>query len=105
MTPAAVTQRGFTTVIGQGFPPGDVVVVEIGGGLERPVTPDEIGEFRIPIAPAGILGLGNHPVQVDARTGVYDDVRSQLVVVLPTFEPQGPGGPAFGTSIIVTRGA
>ena len=105
VTPAAVTQRGFTTVIGQGFPPGDVVVVEIGDGLERPVTPDEIGEFRIPIAPAGILGLGNHPVQVDGREDVYDDVRSQLVVVLPTFEPQGPGGPAFGSSIIVTRGA
>jgi hypothetical protein len=105
VTPAAVTARGFTTIVGQGFPPGDPVVVEIGADLERPVTPDEIGELRIPIAPAGILGLGNHRVQVDARPGVYDDVRSQLVVVLPTFEPQGPGGPAFGSSVIVTRGA
>lgn len=105
VTPAAVTARGLTTIVGQGFPPGDPVVVAIGTDLERPATPDEIGEFRIPLSPAGLLGLGNHVVQVDARPSVYDDVRSQLVVVLPTFEPQGPGGPAFGSSIIVTRGS
>lgn len=104
VTPAAVTARGITTIIGQGFPPGDPVVVEIGQDLIRPVTPDETGEFRIPMTPAGVLDLGNHLVQVDARPDVYDDVRGQLVVVLPTFEPQGPGGPAFGSSIIVTRG-
>lgn len=105
VTPGAVTERGITTIIGQGFPPGDPVVVEIGGDLVRPVTPDVTGEFRIPVTPIGVLGLGNHIVRVGARPGVYDDVRGQLVVVLPTFEPQGPGGPAFGSSVIVTRGS
>lgn len=105
VTPAAVTERGSTTIVGQGFPPGDPVVVEVGTALDRAVTPDEAGEFRIRVTPVGLLRLGNHPVQVAARAGVYDVVRSQLVVVLPTFEPQGPGGPAFGSSIIVTRGS
>ena len=34
----------------------------------------------------------------------YELIETPLVVVLPTFKPQGPTGPAFGTSLLVTRG-
>ena len=50
------------------------------------------------------LTLGNFVLRVDPVPDVFDLVQGQLVVVLGTFEPQGPGGAAFGDAIIVTRG-
>ena len=105
VSPAAVTVRAFTTIVGQGFPPGDAVVVDIGGAKSVTVTPDENGRFQIPFSPFGVVELGSYPVIVPERPLVYTEVRGQLVVVLPTFQPQGPGGPAFGNSLIVTRGS
>jgi hypothetical protein len=44
-------------------------------------------------------------LRVDPVPDVFDIVQGQLVVALPTFEPQGPGGAVFGTALIVTRGS
>jgi hypothetical protein len=62
--------------------------------------------FRSPLsAVASNLELGHYILEVDALANVFELVRGQLVVVLATFEPQGPGGPAFGPeALIVTRG-
>ena len=54
--------------------------------------------------PGRILALGGYTVRVDARAGVYDLVQTPLVVQLATFQPQGPGGAAFGDTILVARG-
>jgi len=92
-TPAAITTSQFTTIVGRGFPPNqnfDVHVDPI--GLVLPITSDGQGQFRIPLSPLGKLTLGSYIL------------RGQLVVVLSTFEPQGPGGAAFGEALIVTRG-
>jgi hypothetical protein len=104
-SPAAVTLRGLTTVIGQGFPVGQGFEVHIGDGLVVPVVADGSGTFRIPLSPlAAGLRLGSYVMRVNAMATVFDEVRGAMVVVLPTFEPQGPGGPAFGEALIVTRG-
>ena len=66
-------------------------------------TADESGRFRIPFSPLGKLPLGGHVVGVAGRPLVYDAVETPLVVVLSTFEPQGPGGPSFGSNVIVAR--
>ena len=58
----------------------------------------------MPFSALATLGLGHYFLEVDPLPGVFDLVRGQLVVVLPTFEPQGPGGPVFGENLIVTRG-
>jgi hypothetical protein len=104
-SPGAITVRGITTIIGRGFPPGGTFDVEIGGtGHVVTATADPTGAFRIPFTALGTLELGNYVLEVDALASVFDVVRGQLVVVLSTFEPQGPGGPAFGEALIVTRG-
>ncbi|HZI46118.1 MAG TPA: choice-of-anchor D domain-containing protein [Ilumatobacter sp.] len=104
-TPAAITTSQFTTIIGRGFPPNQSFDVHIDPtGLVITVTSDAQGQFRIPISPLGKLTLGNYILRVDPLPDVFDLVRGQLVVVLATFEPQGPGGAAFGEALIVTRG-
>jgi hypothetical protein len=104
-SPAAVTERGITTILGQGFPPGDSFTVRfLNTTTSIPVVADGQGMFRIPFTPLGKIELGAYVLQVDGVPGTFDDVKTQLVVVLPTFEPQGPGGPAFGEALIVTRG-
>jgi hypothetical protein len=64
---------------------------------------DESGRFRIPFSPLGQLPLGSHALRVAGRPLVYDAVETPLVVILSTFEPQGPSGPLFGSSVIVAR--
>ncbi len=104
-SPEAVTDRAISTIIGQGFPPGKPVVVQIlDTSVSFSVTPDATGTFRKPVSPLGKLALGNYTLHVDAVPTQYDQIEAQLVVVLPTFKPQGPTGPAFGTSLLVTRG-
>jgi hypothetical protein len=104
-TPAAITTRQFTTIIGRGFPPNQTFDVHVDPeGLVITVTSDGQGQFRIPLSPTGKLTLGNYILRVDPVADVFDLVRGQLVVVLSTFEPQGPGGAAFGEALIVTRG-
>jgi hypothetical protein len=106
-SPAAITTRGLTTIIGRGFPPGGTFVVRIGDtGPEVTATADSLGMFRIPVSAfASNLELGAYMLEVDPLPNVFELVRGQLVVVLATFEPQGPGGPAFGPeALIVTRG-
>ena len=69
------------------------------------VTSDAQGQFQIPLsAVPNNLTLGNYVLRVDPLPDVFDLVQGQVVVVLGTFEPQGPGGAAFGDAIIVTRG-
>ena len=70
-----------------------------------PRPPTRQGQFQIPLSAIGKLSLGNYVLRVDAVPDVFDLVQGQLVVVLPTFEPQGPGGAAFGDALIVTRGS
>ncbi len=104
-SPQAVTDRSISTIIGQGFPPGDPVLVQIvGTPVSFNVTPDAEGKLRIPFSPLGKLPLGSYTLRVDALPTVYEFIETPLVVVLPTFKPQGPTGPAFGTSLLVTRG-
>ena len=105
-SPAAITSDGFTTVIGRGFPPNQTFDVHLEPtGTVLTATSDAQGLFRIPVSAIGKLGLGNYILRVDPVPNVFDLVRGQLVVVLPTFEPQGPGGAAFGDALIVTRGS
>jgi hypothetical protein len=104
-SPAAITTNGITTIIGRGFPPGGTFSVKIGDtGEVIDATADDKGVFRIPYSAFRKLTLGNYVLQVEPMPNVFELVRGQLVVVLPTFEPQGPGGPAFGDALIVTRG-
>jgi hypothetical protein len=104
-SPGAVTERGFTTVFGQGFPPNEVFEVRIlESSLVFAVTSDATGVFKLPLSPLALrLTLGDYVVSV-AATSAFEEVKAALVVVLPTFEPQGPGGPAFGNTLLVTRG-
>jgi hypothetical protein len=105
-SPGAITTNGITTIIGRGFPPGGTFDVHIGDtGIVIPATADAIGMFRIPFSAFRTLELGSYVLRVDPLPDVFELVRGQLVVVLPTFEPQGPNGPAFGPeALIVTRG-
>jgi hypothetical protein len=105
-SPGAITTNGITTIIGRGFPPGGTFDVHIGNtGIVIPATADAIGMFRLPFPAFRRLELGNYVLRVDPLPDVFELVRGQLVVVLPTFEPQGPNGPAFGPeALIVTRG-
>jgi hypothetical protein len=104
-SPAAITTNQFTTIIGRGFPPNQTFDVHLDPvGLVLTVTADAQGQFRIPLSPIGKLTLGSYILRVDPLPDVFDLVRGQLVVVLSTFEPQGPGGAAFGDALLVTRG-
>jgi hypothetical protein len=104
-SPEAITADGATTVIGQGFPPNQTFDVHVDPtSLVLTVTSDAQGQFQIPLSAVPNLSLGSFVLRVDPVPDVFDLVQGQLVVVLGTFEPQGPGGPAFGNSIIVTRG-
>ena len=104
-SPQAVTDRAISTIIGQGYPPNDPVLVQIvGTPVSFNVTADAAGMFRIAFSPLGKLSLGSYTLHVDALPTVYELIETPLVVVLPTFKPQGPTGPAFGTSLLVTRG-
>ena len=68
------------------------------------VTSDATGQFQVPLSALPNLTLGNYVLRVDPVPDVFDLVQGQLVVVLGTFEPQGPGGAVFGEAVIVTRG-
>jgi hypothetical protein len=104
-TPEAITDRGTTTVIGQGFPPNQTFDVHVDPtSLVLTATSDATGQFQIPLSALPNLSLGNYILRVDAVPDVFDLVQGQIVVVLATFEPQGPGGPIFGDAVIVTRG-
>jgi hypothetical protein len=104
-TPAAITSDGTTTIIGRGFPPDQTFDVHVDPtNVVLTATADALGQFQIPLSAIPNLTLGNYVLRVDPLPQVFDLVQGQLVVVLGTFEPQGPGGPAFGNAIIVTRG-
>jgi hypothetical protein len=60
--------------------------------------------FRIPFSPLGRLELGTHTLAVDGVPQLYEGPETTIVVVLPTFAPQGPTGPAFNNSLLVARG-
>ena len=108
--PGAITTNGITTIVGQGFPPGETFTVNIiGTDQTLTATADAQGLFRIPYSAFDKLELGSYQLTVDPKPGFFDLVRGQLAVVLPTFQPQGPGGPIFGgiiygDTLIVTRG-
>ena len=105
-SPEAITADGFTTVIGIGVPPNQTFDVHVDpSDVVLTATSDGQGQFQIPLSAIGKLSLGNYVLRVDAVPDVFDIVRGQLVVALPTFEPQGPGGAVFGTALIVTRGS
>ena len=102
--PVTVTEQGITMLVGQGFPPLEDVVIEVAPtGIVVNATADESGRFRIPFSPLGKLSLGSHVLRVTGRPLVYDAVEAPLVVVLSTFEPHGPSGPVFGSSVSVSR--
>jgi hypothetical protein len=104
-TPAAITADGFTTVVGFGFPPAQTFDVHVDPtDVVLTATSDALGQFRVLLTALPKLTLGNYVLRVDAQPGVFELVQGQLVVVLPTFEPQGPGGAVFGSALIVTRG-
>jgi hypothetical protein len=105
-SPEAITADGFTMVIGRGFPPNQTFDVHVDPtALVLTATSDAQGLFRIPVsAIVSRLGLGNYILRVDPVPNVFDLVRGQLVVVLATFQPQGPSAAAFGDALIVTRG-
>jgi hypothetical protein len=104
-TPAAITSDGTTTVLGRGFPPDQTFDIHIDPtNVVLTATADALGQFQIPLSALPNLTLGNYVLRVDPLPDVFDLVQGQLVVVLGTFEPQGPGGPVFGDAIIVTRG-
>jgi hypothetical protein len=111
-SPSAITQSGITALIGRGFPPNQSFSVRIVDNNQVPainqtlpaVTSDASGMFQIMLMPLGSLGLGNYVLEVDPVPDVFDLVQGQLTVVLPTFQPLGPGGPAFNNSLLVTRG-
>ena len=104
-SPAAITSDGATTIIGQGFPPNQTFDVHVDPTtLVLTATSDATGLFQIPLSAVPNLTLGNFILRVDPVPEVFDLVQGQLVVVLGTFEPQGPGSAAFGDAIIVTRG-
>ena len=103
-SPEAITADGFTTVIGIGFPPNQTFDVHVDpSDVVLTATSDAQGQFQIPLSAIGKLSLGNYVLRVDPVPDVFDIVQGQLVVALPTFEPQGPGGPVFGSALIVTR--
>ncbi len=90
-SPEAVTDRSISTIVGQGFPPSDPVLVQIlETSVSFGVTPDANGTFKMALSPLGKLPLGNYTLHVDAVTTNYDQIEAQLVVVLPTFKPQQP---------------
>jgi hypothetical protein len=104
-SPEAITDKGTTTVIGQGFPPNQTFDVHVDPtSLVLTATSDATGQFQIPLSAVPNLSLGNYILRVDPVPDVFDLVQGQIVVVLATFEPQGPGGPIFGDAVIVTRG-
>jgi hypothetical protein len=104
-SPEAITDNGATTIIGQGFPPNQTFDVHVDPtSLVITATSDATGLFQIPLSAVPNLSLGNFILRVDPVPEVFDLVQGQLVVVLGTFEPQGPGSAAFGDAIIVTRG-
>ena len=103
-SPAAVTRQALTEIHGRGFPAGVELTVLVGDGHEVVVVTDDDGALSFPLLPLGVLELGTHRVSVDADPTRYDEVRTQLVVVLPTFEPQGSGSSVFDTPSIVGRG-
>jgi hypothetical protein len=74
------------------------------GALTLVATPGEDGMFRIPFSPIGRLELGTHTLAVDGVPQLYEGPETTIVVVLPTFAPQGPTGPAFNNSLLVARG-
>ena len=105
-SPATVIERGITVIVGQGLPPLDDVVVEIGStGTALTAHTDEFGRFRVPFSPLGVLPLGSYVLRVGERPMVFDAVETQLLVVLSTFEPQGSSGPVVGTNVLVARGS
>lgn len=105
-SPEAITIDGFTTVIGLGFPPNQTFDVHVDPtGDVLTATSDAQGQFQVPLSAVGQLSLGNYVLRVDPQPNVFDLVQGQLVVGLPTFEPQAPGGAVFGNTALVTRGS
>ena len=104
-SPAAVTERGITTIVGQGFVPGEAVSVVVDGTtVALPVTVAADGTFQTPLPVFGRLPLGPYQLVVGARPGFYDEVRATLLVGLGTYQPQGPTTAVFRTNTLVVRG-
>ncbi len=104
-SPESVTERAVTTIIGQGFPPGEPVTMRIDTSDRLlTATPGPDGVFRIPLSPLGRLTLGDHLVRAEDVPSLYTGPEASLIVVLPTFSPQGPTGPAFAAGALVSRG-
>ena len=105
-TPEAITTDGFTTIIGRGFPPNQTFDVHLDPTARvLTATSDAQGQFRIPVSAVGRLSLGNYVLRIDPVPNVFDLVRGQLVVVLPTFQPQSAGAAVLGEALLVTRGS
>jgi hypothetical protein len=106
VSPIAVTEREIASVIGRGYQPNEVVTISIAPvGVTLSATAGADGSFsvRLPITET-TLPLGAYLAASPAAVGVHGDVTAKFVVVLDTFEPQGPTSPAFGDNILVTRG-
>ncbi len=109
-SPASITERGFTTVVGQGFIPGEAVTVDVISTttatvvLSLPTVVDAAGLLQVPLASFGQLSLGSYDLVVAARPDAYDEVRATLLVALGTFQPQGPTSIIFGDNLLVARG-
>ena len=106
---SATTRFGISVVVGQGFPGDadyDIEIVGPDGSTLQTLAArtDANGVFRVPYAPNGELALGDYVMRVAGTPTVFDDVEAPLLIVLPTFQPQGASGPAFRSSVIVTRG-
>jgi len=109
-SPASISERGFTTIIGQGFIPGESVTVDVvapvagSSILSLSATVDTSGIIQVPLSSFGQLPLGSYELVVAARPDAYDEVRSTLLVALGTYQPQGPTSAVFGDNALVARG-
>ncbi len=104
-SPASVTERSTTTIVGQGFVPGEVVTVTVEPiGLVVTGLANGVGVFQTPLPVFGRLPLGSYELVVAERPSFYDEVRATLVVVLGTYQPQGPTSAIFRENMLVVRG-
>ncbi len=103
-SPATITERGITTIVGQGLPPGATFQLDIPPStVTVTATADGAGIFQVPLHAFGTLPLGAYEVVLPAEPGVFEEVRASLLVVVGTFQPQGPTSAAFGDNLLVTR--
>ena len=105
-SPAAITTDGFTTVIGLGFPPNqtfDIHLDPTGPCSPRPPTRRASSRSR------SARSASSASATTCSASTPYPTCSTSCTAnsssYSPTFEPQGPGGAAFGEALIVTRGS